>query len=142
MSFKLNTWNLFIVLACVFVFGCKTSTESKSNVDIDWQGGSKLTYSYSSGVLAGGRWYNYFEVTNGSGDITFKVYVNGSKKKTKTFTVEEGLQYKITTNFSIGGCSGSSNSNVELKSSSVDNSKTLKVNCSNVTVSSVSVAEN
>ena len=135
--------HIAIIISILLICGCKTSTDSKSNVEIAWLSGSKLTYRYSSGVLVGGNWYNYFEVTEGDDDITFKVYVNGSKKQTETFTVEEELQYKIVISISVSGCAGSSNSsNAELKSSSVNNSKKLNVDCSSVSIGSISISEN
>lgn len=136
--------SILVILLMLFVFSCnKASTNSESNVDIAWQGGSQLTYRYSTGVLAGCNWYSYFDVIDGSGDITFKVYVNGSKKKTETFTVEEGIQYIIIVSFSVSGCTGqSTSSNAELKSSSVNNSKKLSVDCSSISISDISLSEN
>lgn len=49
-------------------------------------------FSYQSG---GGTWMTKFIVTDGDGDATFKLYVDGKKKDTITVTVEEGITYKI-----------------------------------------------
>lgn len=132
--------NIILVLSFLFVFSCN-STSPGSEVDIEWTGGQSFSYSYSSGVPSGGTWYNKFEVTDGSGDVTFKVYVNGSKKESKTFTVEEGLNYKIAVSVSTGSCSYSSSATAELKSSSVSSPRKLIVDCSNVGIGSISVSE-
>lgn len=135
---KKLTYILFFLL----IFGCKKNgTSSGSDVDILWSSGSSFTYRYSYGILVGGTWYNEFEVTSGSGDITFKVYVNGSKKETETTTVEEGLVYKISVSVTFGDCYGSNSSTAEIRSSSADINRSLKVDCGSLSIGSVSVSE-
>ena len=120
---------------------CKNSSSSESTVDFEWRGGQSFDYSYSSGVPSGGTWYNKFEVTDGSGDITLKVYVNGTKKKSKTVTVEEGLIYRVSVGVSTGSCGYSRSAKVELKSSSVGSPRQLYVDCINIGISSIFVSE-
>ena len=133
--------NIILALSILLVLSCKNSTSSGSNVDIEWRGGQVFTYRYSSGVLVGGTWHNKFEVTDGSGDVTFKVYVNGSKKKTETVTVEEGLIYGISVSVSTGSCSYSNSSTAELKSSSANSPRKLKTDCSSMGIGNISVNE-
>lgn len=133
---------LSLVLVILLVFSCsKNSTSSGSNVDIEWRGGQSYSYRYSHGVLIGGTWHNKFEVTDGSGDVTFKVYVNGSKKKTETVTVEEGLEYKISIIVGTASCGYSNSSTAELKSSSVSSPRQLKTDCSSMGIGGISVSE-
>lgn len=80
-------------------------------------------------------------MTDGSGDVTFKVYVNGTKKKSKTVTVEEGLIYRIGVSVSTSSCGYSSSATAELRSSSVGSPRQLKVDCSNIGIGSISVSE-
>ncbi len=133
---------LILILTILLIFSCsKNSTSSGSDIDIEWSGGQTLTYSYSGGVPSGGTWYNKFEVISGSGDILLKFSVNGSKKETKTVTVQEGLIYKVRVTVSFGNCSSSNSSTVELSSTSASNSRKLTIDCASVGIGSVSVSE-
>lgn len=82
-----------------------------------------------------------FEVTDGSGDVTFKVYVNGSKKMSDTFTVEEGHFYKVSVSIGTGSCGYSNSATAEIKSSSVGSPRQLKVDCSRIGINSISAKE-
>ena len=131
--------NLILALAILMVFSCNSTPPDY--VDIDWTGGQSFSYSYSGGVPSGGTWYNKFVVTDGSGDVTFKVYVNGNKKKTETFTVEEDLIYKVRVSISTSSCGYSNSATVEIKSSSVSSPRKLSADCSNIGIGSISVSE-
>ena len=124
----------------MFAYSCNSSS-SDPDAYIEWTGGQTFSYSYSGGVPSGGTWSNKFEVTDGSGDVTFKVYVNGDKKKSETVTVEEGLIYKVSVGVSTGSCGHSRSAKVELKSSSVGSPRQLKVDCSNIGIGGISVSE-
>lgn len=131
---------LILTFTILIVFSCKSSP-SDPDVYIEWTGGQSYSYRYNSGVIVGGTWYNKFEVTDGSGDVTFKVYVNGSKEKSQTFTVEEGLEYHISIIVSTASCWGSNSSTAELKSSSVSSPRQLKTDCSGMGIGDISVSE-
>ena len=132
--------NVILVLSFLLVFGCKSPVPGP-DVEIEWRGGDYYTYRYSHGIMIGGTWHHKFEVTDGSGDVTFKVYVNGSKKKSETFTVEEGHFYKLDVSIGTGGCWGNSSSIAKIKSSSVSSSRELETDCSQMDCSSISVTE-
>ncbi len=130
---------LFLILSVLLIYSCKTSPDP--DVEFEWLVGTRFNYSYMYGTIVGGTWYNYFKVTNGSGDVTFKIYVNGSKKESITVTVEEGLSYSISIKVTIGRCWGSNSSNAEIKSSSVDTPKILNTDCEQLTIGEISVSE-
>ena len=133
---------LSLLIIFLIITGCsKNSTSSESDIEISWQGGWSFTYRYASGTLVGGNWYKHFEVIDGSGDIIFKGYVNNSKKITESFTVEEGLTYKIKVSVSFGDCSASSSSTAEIRSSSANNNVSFQVDCNTLTISSISISE-
>ncbi len=92
------------------------------------------------GILVGGTWYNKFEVINGSGDIHFKVHVNGDKRETKTVSVQEGLSYKIGVSVSFGSC-GNSSSTAELSTTSAASPRQLKLDCPDIGIGAISVTE-
>ncbi|MEE8340909.1 MAG: hypothetical protein V3R52_02295 [Candidatus Neomarinimicrobiota bacterium] len=131
---------IILTLAIMFAYSCNSSS-SDPDAYIEWTGGQTFSYSYSGGVLSGGTWSNKFEAVDGSGDVTLKVYVNGSKKETKTVTVEEGLVYKISVSLSTGNCGNSNSATVELKSSSAESPRQLNIDCSNIGVGSINVSE-
>ncbi len=128
---------LILTLVIILVYSC----DSQDQVDIEWTGLDSFSYSYSGGVPSGGTWYNKFEVTDGSGDVTFKVYVSGTKKKSETVTVEEGLIYKVGVSMNVGSCGYSNSARVEIKSSSVGSSRKKTVGCSNIRIGNISVSE-
>jgi len=133
--------NLITILALFLVFSCsKNSTSSGSNVDIEWLSGQSLTYRYSSGILVGGTWYNKFEVTNGSGDVHFKVYVNGDKRETKTVSVQEGLKYSVGVSVSFGSC-GNSSSTAKLSTTSASDPRQLILDCPDIGIGEIGVLE-
>jgi len=82
-----------------------------------------------------------FIIIDGSGDITFKGYVNNSKKITESFNIEEGLTYKIKVSVSFGDCSANSSSTAEIRSSSAKNNVSFQVDCNTLTINSISISE-
>ncbi len=128
--------NIFLLLSILLVFGCKNSTSSESNVDIAWTGN---TYSYQYGANPGGYWNTKFIVTEGSGDVTFKLYRDSDKKATETFTVEEGETYSLSVFISTSNCGGQGYNYVKIKTSSSDNDISLRTSCSPVTLDSLTI---
>lgn len=82
-----------------------------------------------------------FIVTDGDGDATFKLYVDGKKKDTITVTVEEGITYKIHVYVGTGSCFGQGKDYLKIKTSSSDNDATLQARCSPVTANSMNFYE-
>lgn len=131
-----------ILIILLIITGCsKNSSSSGSDVEIIWLEGWSFTYNYAYGTIVGGTWYKKFEVVDGSGDITFKGYVNNSKEITETFTVEEGLTYKLRMTVSFGNCWGNNSATAEIRSSSAKENVSLQVDCKSLTIKSISISE-
>jgi hypothetical protein len=71
--------------------------------------GSVVDYNYSAGILTGCIVYQYFEVSDGSGEVeitaiigdTFGIPFIDNSEITDTFTVEEGGLYRLSIEVSL-----------------------------------------
>ena len=133
---------LSFLIIFLIITGCsKNSSSSESNVEIEYISGWTILYNYAYGTIVGGNCYIKFEVADGSGDITFTGYVNGSKEMAETFTIEEGLVYKLRVAISFGNCAAHASSTAEIRSPSAQNNASIKVDCSSLTIKSITISE-